>query len=75
MVAVNGALLTFMWTGARLGELLALARFLAMGACLCSLLALLAALSIIIPRAAIGRLVAISGEYRPISFYGYVARV
>ena len=26
MVAVNGALLTFMWTGARLGELLALAR-------------------------------------------------
>ena len=30
-------------------------------------------LSIIILRAAIGRLGAISGEYRPISFYGYVA--
>ena len=75
MFAVNGALLTFMWTAARLGEVLALARWLAMGASLCSLLALLAALWIIIPRAAIGRLGAGSAEYRPISFYGYVARV
>jgi hypothetical protein len=55
MFAVNGALLTFMWTAARLGEVLALARWLAIGASLCSLLALLAALWIIIPRAAIGR--------------------
>jgi len=75
MFAVNGALLTFMWTAARLGEVLALARWLAMGASLCSLLALLAALWIIIPRAASGRLGAGSGAYRPISFYGYVARV
>jgi len=75
MFAVNGALLTFMWTAARLGEVLALAGWLAMGASLCSLLALLAALWIIIPRAAIGRLGAGSAEYRPISFYGYVARV
>ena len=75
MFAVNGALLTFMWTAARLGEVLALARWLAMGASLCSLLALLAALWIIIPRAASGRLGAASGAYRPISFYGYVARV
>ena len=73
MFAVNGALLTFMWTAARLGEVLALARWLAMGASLCSLLALLAALWIIIPRAASGRLGAGSGAYRPISFYGYVA--
>ena len=50
MFAVNGALLTFMWTAARLGEVLALARWLAMGASLCSLLALLAALWIIIPQ-------------------------
>ena len=75
MFAVNGALLTFMWTAARLGEVLALARWLAMGASLCSLLSLLAALWIIIPRAAIGRLGAGSAQYRPISFYGYVARV
>jgi len=75
MFAVNGALLTFMWTAARLGEVLALARWLAMGASLCSLLALLAALWIIIPRAASGRPAAGSAEYRPISFYGYVARV
>jgi len=75
MFAVHGALLTFMWTAARLGEVLALARWLAMGASLCSLLALLAALWIIIPRAAIGRLGAGSAQYRPISFYGYVARV
>src|SRR3954470_12802737 len=75
MFAVNGALLTFMWTAARLGEVLALARWLAIGASLCSLLALLAALWIIIPRAAIGRRAAGSGEYRPVSFYGYVASV
>jgi pycsar effector protein len=72
MFAVNGALLTFMWTAARLGEVLALARWLAIGASLCSLLALLAALWIIIPRAAIGRRAA-SSDGRPVSFYGYVA--
>lgn len=71
--AINGALLTFMWVGARLTGVVPAAQWLAVAASLCSLLALLAALWIIIPRDSIGRRSGAKDEYRPISFYGYVA--
>jgi len=51
LFAANGALLTFMWIGARLGEVVLAARWLAIAASLSSLLALLAALWVVIPRA------------------------
>jgi len=44
LFAVNGALLTFMWIGARLGDVTPAARWLAIVASIGSLLALLAAL-------------------------------
>ena len=73
LFTVNGALLTFMWIGARLGDVAPAAQWLALAASFTSLLALLAALWVVIPR----RTVALPGsekaDYRPISFYGYVA--
>lgn len=73
LFTVNGALLTFMWIGARLGEVAPATQWLALAASFTSLLALLAALWVVIPR----RTVALPGseksDYRPISFYGYVA--
>jgi hypothetical protein len=75
--ALNGALLSFMWIGAHLSEVQASVKWLALTASVLSLLALLAALSIIIPRQTfstlIGRKRAFEGEFRPFSFYGYVA--
>ena len=53
LFAVNGALLTFMWIGARLGDVAPAAQWLALGASLGSLLALLAALWVVIPRRSI----------------------
>ncbi len=75
--ALNGALLTFMWIGARLSDVLPAVKWMAFGASVFSLLALLAALWIIIPRqtpsVVLGRRMGWQGEYRPISFYGFVA--
>mgnify|MGYP001087548102 CR=1 FL=1 len=73
LFAVNGALLTFMWIGARLGDVAPAAQWLAIGASLGSLLALLAALWVVIPRRSIALPGSESSDYRPISFYGYVA--
>jgi hypothetical protein len=73
LFAANGALLTFMWIGARVGEFQPVARWLAIAASLCSLLALLAALWIVIPRSSLGARVAPQRRSPPISFYGYVA--
>jgi hypothetical protein len=73
LFAVNGALLTFMWIGARLGDVVPAAQWLALGASLGSLLALLAALWVVIPRRSTALPGSESGDYRPISFYGYVA--
>jgi hypothetical protein len=73
LFAVNGGLLTFMWVGARLGEVAPAAQWLALGASLCSLLALLAALWVVIPRRSTALPGTESNDYRPISFYGYVA--
>jgi len=72
LFAVNGALLTFMWIGARLGDVAPAAQWLAIGASLGSLLALLAALWVVIPRRSIALPGSESSDYRPISFYGYV---
>ena len=75
--ALNGALLTFMWIGARLADVVAAVKWLAFGASLCSLMALFAALWIIIPRqttsAVMSRRTGLHGEIKPVSFYGYVA--
>ena len=49
------------------------AQWLAIGASLGSLLALLAALWVVIPRRSIALPGSESSDYRPISFYGYVA--
>ena len=73
LFAANGALLTFMWIGARLGEVAPAAKWFALGASLSSLLALLAALWVVIPRRSIALPGSDRGDYRPISFYGYVA--
>ena len=73
LFAVNGALLTFMWIGARLGDVTPAARWLAIVASICSLLALLAALWIIVPRPSVARGAGAKRAYRPVSFYGYVA--
>jgi hypothetical protein len=73
LFAVNGALLTFMWIGARLADVNVVAHWLALGASLCSLLALLAALWIVVPRASIVPVDRRSADHRAVSFYGYVA--
>jgi hypothetical protein len=73
LFAANGALLTFMWIGARLGDVMPAAQWLALGASLGSLLALLAALWVVIPRRSVALPGSEGSDYRPISFYGYVA--
>jgi hypothetical protein len=73
LFAVNGALLTFMWIGARLGDVAPAAQWLALGASLCSLLALLAALWIVIPRPSTTSRRTPDRDHRAVSFYGYVA--
>lgn len=73
LFTVNGALLTFMWIGARLGDVAPAAQWLALAASFTSLLALLAALWVVIPRRTVALPGSEKGDYRPISFYGYVA--
>lgn len=73
LFTVNGALLTFMWIGARLGDVVPAALWLALCASLVSLLALLAALWVVVPRRSVPLPGGASRDYRPISFYGYVA--
>jgi hypothetical protein len=71
--AVNGALLTFLWIGARMGDVLPATQWLAMGASLCSMLALLAALWVVVPRPSINPVRFTRGGARPVSHYAYVA--
>ena len=71
--AVNGALLTFLWIGARMADVSPLTQWLAMSASFCALLALLAALWVVVPRPAIDLSRYTHGGARPISFFGYVA--
>ena len=62
-----------MWIGARMGEMVPAAQWFAIGASLCSLLALLAALWIIVPRPSNESPAGVRSDYRPVSYYGYVA--
>lgn len=71
--AVNGALLTFLWIGARITEVTPFAHWLAMSASLSSMLALLAALWVVVPRPSIDPARFTHGGARPISHYAYVA--
>ena len=71
--AVNGALLTFLWIGARMADVAPLTQWLAMTASFCAMLALLAALWVVVPRPSIDRSRYTRGGARPIGHYGYVA--
>ena len=71
--AVNGALLTFLWIGARMADVSRITQWLGMTASFCAMLALLAALWVVVPRPAIDRSRYTRGGARPISHYGYVA--
>lgn len=70
--AVNGALLTSLWIGARMSDVGPAARWLAMGSSLCSILALLAALWVIVPRPSVDAALYGKRGSRPVSHYGYV---
>jgi hypothetical protein len=72
--AVNGALLTFLWIGARMADVVSpLTQWLAITASFLAMLALLAALWVVVPRPAIDPSRYSSGGARPISHYSYVA--
>ena len=71
--AVNGALLTFLWIGARMGDVSPLTQWVAMGASLCAMLALLAALWVVVPRPSVDPARYTRGGARPVSYYAYVA--
>jgi len=71
--AVNGALLTFLWIGARMADVSPVTQWLAMTASFCAMLALLAALWVVVPRPSIDRARYTRGGARPVSHYGYVA--
>ena len=70
--AVNGALLTSLWIGARMADVGSVARWLAMGSSLCAVLALLAALWVIVPRPSVDAAIYGTRGSRPVSHYGYV---
>ena len=70
--AVNGALLTSLWIGARMSDVGFVARWLAMGSSACAILALLAALWVIVPRPSVDTALYGKRGSRPISHYGYV---
>lgn len=70
--AVNGALLTSLWIGARMSDVGSVARWLAMSASACAILALLAALWVIVPRPSVDAARYGKRGSRPVSHYGYV---
>jgi len=75
--ALNGALLGFIWTGAKFVEAEDWPKWLALGASLCSLISLLSALWTVIPRGSLSKTFCRHSRYangfKAISFYGYVA--
>jgi hypothetical protein len=70
--AVNGALLTSLWIGARMSDVESAALWLAMGSSACAVLALLAALWVIVPRPSVDAALYGKRGSRPVSHYGYV---
>jgi hypothetical protein len=69
--ALNGAVITFVWTGAKLSG------FIAVAASLAALVGLLSALVAIAPRqslrALFGKSIVWSQDYKPFSFYAFIA--
>ena len=76
--ALNGGLLAFLWGGAKLDGWNVLEKTLGYGATLVALFGLMAALWTISPREKLSFLVGKrsrwQAEYKPVSFYGYVAK-
>ena len=75
--ALNAGLLGFVWTGAKLIDSGIWPKSLALLATFCSLVSLLSALCVVLPRASLKKVFGNGIEYadgfKAISFYGYVA--
>jgi hypothetical protein len=76
--ALNGAALAFMWNSLKIEGWCGVERLFALAATGCSITALIAALLVILPREKLSLLVGNKSpwtqEYKPLSFYGYIAR-
>lgn len=76
--ALNGAALAFMWNSLKIEGWTGVEKFLAISATGCSIVALISALLVILPRERMSLLVGKRSpwtqEYKPLSFYGYIAR-
>lgn len=76
--ALNGGLLAFLWGSVKIGEWCGLEKGLGAGASIIALCALLCALWSIAPREKLSLLVGTptrwEEEYKPVSFYGYIAK-
>jgi len=77
VAALNLGLLGFLWTGAKLSEVQGLVRWLAMSATVFSLVSVVSAIWVAMPRETLrqifGRKMRWDPENKPVSFYGFVA--
>lgn len=77
VAALNLGLLGFLWTGAKLSEVQGLVRWLAMSATVFSIISIVSALWVAMPRETLreifGRKVRWDPQNKPVSFYGFVA--
>lgn len=75
--AMNAGILALLWGGFKIGQWCGLAFVLGVSATICSLVALFAAVLVIAPRESLSNLVGKkspwTSEYKPLSFYGYIA--
>jgi hypothetical protein len=76
--ALNGAILAFSWSGLKVEQWGGTEKYFALGATAFSIVALIAALLVITPREKpsllVGRKSPWTSEYKPLSFYGYIAK-
>ncbi len=76
--ALNGGLLAFLWSGLKIEQWTGIEKYLALCSTASSILAIIAALLVIIPREKLSLLVGKkspwTAEYKPWSFYGYLAK-
>jgi hypothetical protein len=77
VAAMNLGLLGFLWTGAKLSEAQGLVRWLAMSATVFSIVSIVSAIWVSMPRETLqeifGRKVRWDPQNKPVSFYGFVA--
>lgn len=75
--ALNLGLLSFIWAGTRLYESIGYVKFFGSIATFISLGSLVTALFVVLPRSTLksvfGKKVQYAGDYKPISFYGFIA--